>query len=235
MAILSPTQMSAWRNAFDGWFRERLWPAGWWTFARRPQGHQETYDSKYYEFIEFTSTWSREAMAESIARDLAPRHAIDLGCGTGALLEALRARAVQVTGLEYSDVAIQRCCERPLKVRKFGIGRNRLPRRLRGRDLAISLEVAEHLPARLADRFVKLLTTAGDTVVMSAATPGQGGTNHFNEQPHDYWIEKMARRGFDMDHDLSLRWRAEWQGKTADWYHANVMVFRRRPKCVRAA
>jgi cyclopropane fatty-acyl-phospholipid synthase-like methyltransferase len=160
---------------------------------------------------------------------------VDIGCGTGALLEALRSRSVEVAGLEYSDVAIQRCVERGLTVRKFDIARQRLPKQLHRRDLAISFEVAEHLPPALADRFVTLLTKAGNTIVMSAATPGQGGTNHFNEQPHEYWIAKMARCYFAIDHELSMRWRSEWQGKTADWYHANVMIFRRRPRRFMAA
>jgi cyclopropane fatty-acyl-phospholipid synthase-like methyltransferase len=214
----------------------RAWRAVWRRDgANEHSSHQETYDSKYYEFIEFTSTWSRDTMAESIVRDLAPRHAVDIGCGTGALLEALRSRAIDVAGLEYSDVALKSCQERGLAVRKFDIAQHRLPRRMRKRDLAISFEVAEHLPPQFSDRFVKLLTMAGNTVVMSAATPGQGGTNHFNEQPHEYWIAKMNHCGFAMDHELSQRWRAEWRGKTADWYHANVMVFRRSPRRFLAA
>jgi SAM-dependent methyltransferase len=211
------------------WVQTSVWPLAGRTIARRDELHQETYDAEYYEFIEFTATWSRDVMADAIVRDLAPRNALDVGCGTGALLEALRSRAVQVTGLEYSTAALEHCHQRGLDVRGFDIARHRLPADLRRIDLAISFEVAEHLPARLANRFVKLLSAASDTVVMSAATPGQGGTNHLNEQPHDYWIQKMERR------DLSLRWRTEWRGRTADWYHSNVMVFRRPRKRARAA
>ncbi len=137
--------------------------------------------------------------------------------------------------MEYSDAGIEHCIRRGLPVYKFDIRRSRLPRKLRNFDLVISFEVAEHLAPTLADRYVKLLCQAGDTVVLSAATPGQGGTNHFNEQPHEYWIKKMARHGLEIDLDTSLRWRAEWQGKTATWYQDNVMVFRRPKKQARAA
>src|SRR5690606_11269946 len=63
-------------------------------------------------------------------------------------------------------------------------------------DLAMSLEVAEHLPAAAADSFVSLLTSTADCVFFSAAIPGQGGVSHLNEQPHRYWAEKFARRGY---------------------------------------
>jgi SAM-dependent methyltransferase len=236
MAIPPLSRWPDWRDALYDWAHSSAWLASLPIFSRHAQQrHQETYDAEYYDFIEFTATWSRDAMADSIVRDLAPRNALDIGCGTGALLEALRAREVEVAGLEYSIAAIEQCHQRGLSVRKFDIARHRLPTDLRLRDLALSFEVAEHLPARLANRFVKLLAAASDTVVLSAATPGQGGTSHLNEQPHEYWIRKMARQGFSMDRDLSLRWRAEWRGRTADWYNSNVMVFQRPRKSARAA
>jgi cyclopropane fatty-acyl-phospholipid synthase-like methyltransferase len=235
MAALRTSSWPAWRDALLDWMQSSVGPLFGRTIARGDELHQETYDAKYYEFIEFTASWSRDAMADAILRDLAPRSAVDIGCGTGALLEALRSRSVQVTGLEYSTAALEHCHQRGLNVRGFDIARHRLPAELRRLDLAISFEVAEHLPARLANRFVKLLSTASDTVVMSAATPGQGGTNHLNEQPHEYWIRKMLWQGFRLDRDLSLRWRNEWRGKTADWYHSNVMVFRRPRRKAHAA
>jgi SAM-dependent methyltransferase len=225
--MLPASKNPGWRDALRNWWPLKLpapWAGGAPTLHDR---HQDTYDLKYYEFIEYSSLWSRTAMAESIVRDLAPRHAVDIGCGTGALLEALRSKGVSVFGLEYSDAGLLHCRRRSLPARKFDIARHRLPRRLKFRDLAISFEVAEHLPEALADRFVCILGEAGNTIVLSAATPGQGGTDHVNEQPHEYWIERIHRQGFDMDVDLSLRWRAEWLGKTEKWYSSNVMVFRR--------
>jgi cyclopropane fatty-acyl-phospholipid synthase-like methyltransferase len=174
-------------------------------------------------------------MADSIVRDLSPLSALDVGCGTGSLMEALRSRDVNVTGLEFSDAALALCQSRGLSVRKFDIVRGRLPDDLRSLDLAFSFEVAEHLPARKANRFLNILSAASDIVVLSAATPGQGGTQHVNEQPHEYWIKKMARRGYMIDLDTTLRWRTEWRDRTANWYHNNVMVFRRTRKAAAAA
>jgi cyclopropane fatty-acyl-phospholipid synthase-like methyltransferase len=233
---MTHTPAPDWRISLDDWTEKWIWPATRRVFNwPEPETHQEIYDAKYYDFVDEAAIWSRNAMADAIVRDLAPRTALDVGCGSGALLEALRDRAVEVTGLEYSDAGIEHCARRGLPVYKFDIRRSRLPKTWQKFDVVISFEVAEHLAPSLADRYVKLLSRAGDTIVLSAATPGQGGTNHFNEQPHDYWIQKMARRGLEIDLDTSLRWRAEWQGKTATWYQDNVMVFRRPKKQARAA
>jgi SAM-dependent methyltransferase len=231
-----PARNLSWRDALSKWLRiEPLRSARGALSKPQPDRHQETYDAEYYEFIESTAVYSQNPMANSIVRDLAPRTVLDLGCGTGALLEALRGRKVKVAGLEFSDAALAYCKKRRLRVRKFDIARHDLPRKLWRRDVALSFEVAEHLPPELADRFVETLTAASETVVFSAATPGQGGTDHVNEQPHEYWIDKMQALGFRMDEDLTRRWRDEWRGCTANWYHMNVMVFRRGAYYLKAA
>jgi hypothetical protein len=60
-------------------------------------------------------------------------------------------------------------------------------------DLAISLEVAEHLSSARAPGFVEDLTHLSDVILFSAAIPGQGGTNHLNEQWLSYWVEQFSR------------------------------------------
>ncbi|PWT74385.1 MAG: hypothetical protein C5B60_06765 [Chloroflexi bacterium] len=54
-------------------------------------------------------------------------------------------------------------------------------------DLAMSLEVAEHLKPESASLFIDALTQASDVVLFGAAVKGQGGTGHINEQPQSYW------------------------------------------------
>jgi hypothetical protein len=63
-------------------------------------------------------------------------------------------------------------------------------------DLAISLEVAEHLPAHAADGFVHLLCSLSNVVLFSAATPLQGGTEHLNEQWPEYWAQIFDRSSY---------------------------------------
>src|SRR5262249_48198784 len=79
-------------------------------------------------------------------------------------------------------------------------------------DIAISLDVAEHLPEKVADRYVGLLCGLSSIVIFSAATPGQGGTDHVNEQPHSYWIEKFSACGYRVAAPLHACSRASWPG-----------------------
>jgi hypothetical protein len=86
------------------------------------------------------------------------------------------------------------------------------------------------LPASCADRFVDILVSISKTVVLTAATPSVCGTDHVNEQPNEYWIEKFAARGRRFDQSLSMRWRSEWNkaGMPACFW-SSVMIFRFEP------
>jgi len=192
-------------------------------------GHDAIYDSDYYaEFVERPAVRSAEPISESILLDLRPKTVVDVGCGTGPLLEALRKRGCQVLGLEYSEAALQYCRRRKIDVRKFNLERDILEDDLTF-DVVISMEVAEHLPDKVAGRYVDLLTRLSSVIVFTAAPPGQGGTDHVNEQPPSYWISKFRAVGFLHDEGLSRGWRERWRdGNIVDsMYYQNLMIFRR--------
>jgi hypothetical protein len=65
-------------------------------------------------------------------------------------------------------------------------------------DLALCLEVAEHLPSRTSAQLVRGLTDLAPIALFSAAVPGQGGTGHVNEQWPEYWRNLFKERGFAM-------------------------------------
>jgi hypothetical protein len=90
-------------------------------------------------------------------------------------------------------------------------------------DLAISLEVAEHLPPECADAFVRTLVGLAPVVLFSAAVPGQGGTLHLNEQWPSYWAGKFEMQGYRCLDVL----RDEFWGndEVAWWYQQNMLLF----------
>lgn len=196
--------------------------------SRRGIAHDWFYSPEYFaRTVEAPAAESAGTIAESIVTDLAPRTVVDIGCGTGALLEVLRERGCEVFGYEYSKAALEYCRRRNLAVAKFDLEKDTLTD-TRTFDVAVSIEVAEHLPASVADRYVDLLTRLGRAVVFTAAPPGQGGNDHVNEQPPAYWIAKFQARGFRLDEPLTARWRERWaaHGRVRDWYHRNLMIFR---------
>ena len=90
-------------------------------------------------------------------------------------------------------------------------------------DLAMSLEVAEHLPPDAADGFVEYLTRLAPAVLFSAAIPGQGGTQHLNEQWPDYWARRFQSRSFLT---LDCVRGALWQNDQVErWYAQNMLLF----------
>ena len=195
--------------------------------------HDELYNSDYFATtVELPARDSAGPMAESIVSDLAPRTVVDVGCGTGALLEQLRNRGCDVFGLEYSEAGLRYCRDRRLNVRKFNLERD-VYDESNSFDVAISIEVAEHLPEKAADRYVDLLARLSATIVFTAAPPGQGGLDHVNEQAPSYWVSKFRNRGFKHDAELSDRWREKWRETgVAEMYCKNLMIFRRTPKSI---
>jgi SAM-dependent methyltransferase len=197
--------------------------------VHRVANHSELYDALYYKDVDELASRSVPTMASSITGSFKPRRIIDVGCGTGALLEALRDAGCSCMGLEYSDAGLAICRSRGLDVRKFDVERSSLSHDLGTFDVAVSMEVAEHLPATCAEPFVELLTSLAPVVVFTAATPGQGGVDHVNLQPHLYWIDLFKSRGFHFQKDLSEEWRSRWEagGDVVSFYHKNLMIYRR--------
>ena len=76
-----------------------------------------------------------------------------------------------------------------------------------------------------------LLTRLAPVILFTAASPGQGGTDHVNEQPPSYWMAKFRERGFEHERDQSQRWSDTWKAAAdvESWYYENLMIFRRTP------
>ena len=90
-------------------------------------------------------------------------------------------------------------------------------------DLAISLEVAEHIDSSSSSTFVDSLCRHSDLVIFGAATENQGGQNHLNEQWPEYWIDLFKKNGF---HCYDIIRPLIWENNKIDWwYRQNVLVF----------
>jgi SAM-dependent methyltransferase len=155
-----------------------------------------------------------------------PSSVLDVGCGIGTWLKTFEEYGISdyvgVDG-DYVDVNLLK-----IPTAKFVAQDLRKEWSLgRSFDVAISLEVAEHLPEEDADQFIKALTSHSNTIIFSAAIPGQGGQNHLNEQWPEYWQEKFRRHGFYF-HDV-LR-PIMWTNKKVDWwYKQNMFLIRKTP------
>jgi hypothetical protein len=147
---------------------------------------------------------------------------VDVGCGIGTwAAEFSRLGVTTVLGVDGAYVD-----RNQLKIPADAFIERDLvaPIRLEQRfDLAISLEVAEHLPSNRASSFVRDLTDLAPAVVFSAAIPFQGGTHHINERWATYWSDLFEVQGFrPIDCVRPLFWndtKVEW------WYRQNMMLY----------
>ena len=152
-----------------------------------------------------------------------PSSVVDVGCGRGAWLSEFRAQGTsKIAGLDGdylkpSTLLFPADCFRPTDLSgKFEIPAGRF-------DLAICLEVAEHLPAPNSRHLVRQLTLVAPQVLFSAAPPGQGGEGHVNCQPLSYWRRIFEEFGFRMLDPFRPKLRDD--RRVAWWYRQNMVLF----------
>lgn len=198
--------------------------------------HDEIYDSDYYnEVVDPYMEKSARVMAGSVTRTFSPSSVVDIGCGTGLLLATLRKQGISdLKGFDYSTAALDICRSRNLDVEQLDLETDPIPPVKA--EVVISTEVAEHLPESCANRYLDTLASVSDQIVMTAAQPADGspagqavsGTDHVNEQPHSYWIDKLKTRGYEYDQEVTEEWRSEWSEADVEaCYAENIMIFRR--------
>jgi SAM-dependent methyltransferase len=182
----------------------------------------ELYTDEYYAALRDGARRSAQVVVPLVLRLGQPRSVIDVGCGCGAWLAVFREHGVEdVWGVDGvyvdpgrleipSDRFVPWDLTRPLRLgRSF--------------HLAVSLEVAEHLPAACARAFVEALAALAPLVLFSAAAPHQGGQNHVNEQWPAYWAEQFAASGYV---PIDCLRRHLWDDNRVEWWYAqNLLLF----------
>ena len=183
------------------------------------------YNEGFFEHISDGSRRSAQATVPLVLALISCGSVVDVGCGTGAWLRVFKEHGVKsVLGLDGDYVNRSQLQISPEEFRSADL--TSPPVLDRQFDLAISLEVAEHLPLEAGARFVEYLTSLAPLVMFSAAIPGQGGTHHLNEQWPEYWAELFQKRGFaTLDCLRDKLWHNE---NVERWYAQNLLLFVRQ-------
>lgn len=185
------------------------------------------YASGYYDTLDATSMRSARRVVPRVMDLVRPARVVDVGCGRGGWLRVfLDHGATEVLGVDgdWVDPAGLHIPRERFQHRDL-----RQPLEIAGTfDLAVSLEVAEHLPATQADGFVGALTRLAPVVLFSAAIPHQGGVGHVNEQWPEYWAECFVRHGFLA---VDVLRRELWDDPGVAWWYAqNLLLFSCEPR-----
>ena len=161
-----------------------------------------------------------------------PASVVDVGCGHGVWLAACKNMGVsRISGIDgsYIDPAqmdIPPECFRAMDLnRPIPVGSTF--------DMAISLEVAEHLRPESTNDYLQFLTSLSPRILFAAAIPGQPGDAHVNERWPSFWIEEFKKRGYAaLDFIRPQIWHAE---EVILCYRQNILFFAKEELCARGA
>lgn len=156
-----------------------------------------------------------------------PARLIDLGAGCGVYADAFRKKGVEVTAVDGVRPPEDCAFPGPVEIRDLTVP---FPNPWGTFDMALCLEVAEHIPEEFADVFLANIAQFSDRLVLSAAQPGQGGHHHVNERPKRYWVEKLFALGFAYDRPATGRLLEAFKGPyllTLGWMGGNISVYQR--------
>lgn len=150
-----------------------------------------------------------------------PDSVVDIGCGDGVWLSIFKNNGVsEILGVDGDYLSLNDLC---IDIKNFMSYDLNKPLILKKFNLAVCLEVAEHLDYLSSDIIVETLTNLSDNIVFSAAIPGQGGTGHINEQPHSFWVDKFIDYGYKVSDHLRVKFMED--KRVPFWYRQNILVF----------
>lgn len=181
-----------------------------------------TYSEAFYRDRDAMTRHAAETVLDFVFALEKPAGVVDVGCGTGTWLAAARRLgATDCVGVEgtWLDPAQantdsmtlhQQDLEAPIALDQAF-------------DLAISLEVAEHLTPARGPGFVAELCGLAPMVLFSAAVPGQGGKHHVNERWQSYWADLFEGEGYT---PVDIVRPAVWADDAVPyWYCQNTLLY----------
>jgi hypothetical protein len=183
---------------------------------------EQIYDGAFYQRHRDDARRSAEIIVPLVMELVRPASVVDVGCGVAVWLDVFRRAGVErVLGLDGAHVNPRDLAIEPERFREVDLETAfEIPGRF---DLAVNLEVAEHLTPAAGRALVGALTAAAPVVMFSAAVPWQGGDNHINEQWPSYWIAEFAKHGFRaLD---AIRPRILGDQRVVWWYRQNLLLF----------
>ncbi|GHD57895.1 hypothetical protein GCM10017083_39940 [Thalassobaculum fulvum] len=121
-----------------------------------------------------------------LIRRFALRSVMDLGSGLGYAAHYFHKQGLQVVAVDGLSSNVERAIYPTVLA---DLTRTAVHCRV---DLVHCQEVVEHVDEKYLENVLASLA-CGKLILMTAATPGQGGYHHVNEQPLQYWVDHLKR------------------------------------------
>lgn len=146
---------------------------------------------------EFNNT-SAEIIVPEVIKLVQPKSVLDLGCGIGNWLSVFEQQDIKkLYGVDGEHARSQFILDEKYFIATDFENEESYTTILDEKiDLAVCLEVVEHLTEKTGQKIVEFLCNSTNIIMFSAAVPHQMGENHINEQHPCYWQELFAQRGY---------------------------------------
>ena len=179
------------------------------------------YANQFYIKEDFLANRAAKLIVPYLLENLNIRSVVDVGCGTGSWLKVFDYFGIT----EYLGVDFHANLTSLRISQSNFININLNDSIVLGKtfDMAISLEVAEHLYPSQSARFVSDLCDLSNIILFSAAVPGQGGENHINERKIEYWRNLFKLKGY-LAYD-AIRSEFVDNKLIAPWYRFNTILY----------
>ncbi len=182
----------------------------------------EFYNEKFYLRHLDGSVLSAKVILNLLYKIYKPESVVELGCGRGSWLSV--AELLGSTNLKGYDGSWVKEEDLLSKNIDFSVVDFEKGMEIKKKyDLAISLEVAEHISNDNAKKFIDKLCSASDVVLFSAAIKHQGGKGHINEQWQSYWVNIYKANGYKC---IDMFRQKIWGNDDVEWwYRQNIFLF----------
>ncbi|BAZ50392.1 hypothetical protein NIES4103_30080 [Nostoc sp. NIES-4103] len=180
------------------------------------------YDENFFNSKYFDTDYG--TIATTIFNLYQPKTVVDFGCGPGHLsreLAKLGVKGTAIDGFSHPDFSNLDVEFQSVNLNDSSAIGNIFTNRTF--DVAICLEVAEHLNPSVSSELVAWLTKVAPVVVFSAAVLGQDGVGHINLQPRDFWHSQFTRHSF-LCADR-IREQLRLVPSIAPWYRYNILDY----------
>ena len=186
---------------------------------------EQIYNKKFYEDLASGAERSAQIYLRHLFQYWVPRSVIDIGCGTGTWLSVCAEHAVsRLVGVDGTWNSQEKMVNP--RIEFHAVDLNAVFSTNESFDLAMSLEVAEHIRPECSENIVDSLTGAAGAILFGAAFAGQPGDGHINTRPHSFWFEHFVKRGYVM---FDLFRPVFWNNELVEpWYRQNTFLYVKR-------
>lgn len=187
---------------------------------------------EYYNtaFYEKRQAWKGdyEAISDWINKNIDGESFGDIGCGNGIMIAHLDKLGKKVWGVDAAE-NFERFVDKNIRKNVKNVDITKA-HKLGQCDVVLCFETAERIDKKYADVLLdNIVSTSANTIVFTAAEPGEAGIYHVNLQPKKYWLDKFAKHGYCLDVAQTEKFRASLAKKIKGpvWYLSDIMILQK--------